>query len=181
METEQITKKCTRCKKELTKDLFYSRKKDGKEIWYYCCKKCTLEYAKQRRLKGNNREIAKACSKQWRKDNPERERFVREQWKIKDRYNITLAEYDVLLESQVGICAICGGVNTNNNRLCVDHCHKSLKVRGLLCHSCNRGLGNFNDDIKLLSKAIKYLKEYYNGSNTTNAGSGYRNLGNRIK
>lgn len=39
----------------------------------------------------------------------------------------------------------------------IDHCHKTGKIRGILCSRCNTALGGFNDDIKLLDKAINYL------------------------
>jgi len=45
-------------------------------------------------------------------------------------------------------------------RLAVDHDHKNGEVRGLLCHRCNVGLGNFQDNPELLLKAYKYLKDF---------------------
>lgn len=69
-----------------------------------------------------------------------------------------------LLERQEGRCAICGrppGAGAKpgtGKRLCVDHCHETKKVRGLLCDSCNLGLGKFQDSPDLLRKAALYLE-----------------------
>jgi hypothetical protein len=57
-------------------------------------------------------------------------------------------------------CAICGSEETNNiktNKMYVDHCHETGKVRGLLCNGCNSGLGHFKDSINNLKLAIEYL------------------------
>ena len=85
-------------------------------------------------------------------------------YKLKERYNITLEQYAELLTLQNNRCAICGNeetaVNVNTNKiqkLAVDHCHKTGKVRGLLCQDCNRGIGKFHDDIWRLKSAIEYL------------------------
>lgn len=69
-----------------------------------------------------------------------------------------------MLEEQNGVCAICRCkekiINKNGKKwlLAIDHNHKTGKIRGLLCNSCNIGLGRFNEDIKLLKKAIEYLR-----------------------
>lgn len=52
-------------------------------------------------------------------------------------------------------CDICEAVEP----LVVDHCHSSGKVRGMLCQHCNRGLGHFRDNTKVMAQAIKYIKE----------------------
>jgi hypothetical protein len=78
---------------------------------------------------------------------------------LKQKYGITLAEYNQMLFDQNGCCAICGEHHTIKNKtLHVDHCHTTGKVRGLLCQHCNTAIGKFKDDIKLLKNAIKYLK-----------------------
>src|SRR5262245_51094954 len=71
------------------------------------------------------------------------------------RYGITPAEYDALLEKQGGLCAICR--KRSKQRLCVDHCHLTGTVRGLLCTSCNLGLGSLKDDQASLVAALAYL------------------------
>lgn len=72
-------------------------------------------------------------------------------------YNITLEDYDTLFQLQGGVCAICGKPETSAkvSNLAVDHNHINGSIRGLLCNKCNRGLGYFEDDITILSKAIE--------------------------
>jgi hypothetical protein len=73
-------------------------------------------------------------------------------------YKISSQEYDLMVDNQNGLCALCG--NVPNKQLCVDHDHISGKIRGLLCYRCNNMLGHVNDDINLLQKAIEYLVRY---------------------
>jgi hypothetical protein len=73
-------------------------------------------------------------------------------------YGITLVEYNVMLQVQDNCCKICRvSRQAYKAEFSVDHDHKTGKVRGLLCHKCNRGLGMFNDSPELLSEAIQYL------------------------
>jgi hypothetical protein len=76
---------------------------------------------------------------------------------LKHYYGMTLADYDALLERQNGVCAICESTDSDRP-LYVDHCHVRNKVRGLLCRSCNLGLGNFKDDPQRLRAATAYLE-----------------------
>lgn len=88
---------------------------------------------------------------------------------LRMNYGITLAEYNVLLESQGGVCAACGGkemVRPGRSKraadstpmLNVDHCHRTGKIRGLLCSGCNQALGNLNDDISRIKALLAYLE-----------------------
>lgn len=72
------------------------------------------------------------------------------------RYGITLETFRELAEKQNGRCAICGNP-PRGKRLCIDHDHDSGRVRGLLCHRCNRAIGFFGDSPELLAKALAYL------------------------
>lgn len=81
---------------------------------------------------------------------------------LKVRYDLSHEDYLKILEKQDGKCAICGREDNGYKgkiRLAVDHCHVTNKVRGLLCSSCNNGLGHFKDDVTLLQNALKYLND----------------------
>lgn len=78
---------------------------------------------------------------------------------LQRNYGITLEDYDDMLLDQKGVCAICGTDDPKGKgRFHVDHCHTTGKVRGLLCHHCNVGLGHFEDNIERLLDAIEYLR-----------------------
>ena len=84
------------------------------------------------------------------------------------RYGITAPQVDNMLKDNLGKCKICSmniffGTSGNQSGLkkhsaVVDHCHTTGKVRGVICWDCNKGLGNFRDDITRLKGAIKYLE-----------------------
>lgn len=69
------------------------------------------------------------------------------------------ADFRALKEKQKGICPIC---KRGGEKMEIDHDHDTKKVRGLLCSRCNGALGQFCDDVNLLSEATKYL-ERHNG------------------
>lgn len=82
---------------------------------------------------------------------------------LKHRYGITLDEYNLMFLQQGGICAICGkppGPDLPHhwkNKLAVDHCHATGKVRGLLCNDCNAGIGHLGTERVALA-AAEYLR-----------------------
>jgi len=91
-------------------------------------------------------------------------RLASKGYMIKHKFGLTLEEFESILKNQKNKCAICKMKlevhkerNITKTRPCIDHCHITKKVRGILCAQCNRGLGHFNDDIKMLKKAIRYL------------------------
>lgn len=79
---------------------------------------------------------------------------------LKNNYGITLEQYREMYVAQQGKCAICEDERPDHGKLglVVDHCHTHGHVRKLLCPLCNKGLGQFKDDVQLLAKAIDYLK-----------------------
>lgn len=76
---------------------------------------------------------------------------------------VTAAEYLALEEAQGGVCAICGQPERRTTQdgvpyaLCLDHCHATMKLRGLLCHSCNKALGHFEDSVQGVQRVMSYL------------------------
>lgn len=129
-------KTCTKCGETKTLDCFskHNLTKDGVSTQ---CKVCrSAKYREQ--------------YKTLKKDDP---RYAKGR-KLRLNYKLSLADYDSLVKNQNGQCAICEDVSDN---LFVDHCHTTGKVRGLLCHGCNTGIGLLKDSIYNLNKAIKYL------------------------
>ena len=78
-------------------------------------------------------------------------------------YGITEEQYIQMKQDRDYKCDICKGKgfiigkNNHTEKLAVDHCHTTGKVRGLLCHNCNRALGQLKDDTAILQRAIDYL------------------------
>lgn len=84
---------------------------------------------------------------------------------LRASFGISLAEYEEMLASQGNVCGACGGAETDTHygklrRMAVDHCHTSGRIRGILCGSCNKGIGHFKDDPVLLRKAADYLERH---------------------
>lgn len=109
-----------------------------------------------------SKEIRKGRAKEWKEANPRRSFGHRLQPYWPGNPLKAVEQYEALLIKQNGICPICQTLDSGDRRvgrLSVDHCHKTGKVRGLLCAKCNRGLGIFEDDPIKLSAAIQYLTD----------------------
>lgn len=135
--------RCTKCEKDKFETDFHKERgntgRKGRTCW---CKDCCKEYTQQDR-----------------RTNPEKFR----RWDRKNRlklYGLTPQEYEEMVERQNGVCAICGFPESAGKLLGVDHCHRTGKVRQLLCSNCNNGLGKFKDDLVLLRKATGYLERH---------------------
>jgi hypothetical protein len=75
------------------------------------------------------------------------------------RYGITLSDYNKMFEQQEGKCIGCTRHQSElESSLCVDHCHVTGKVRGLLCTDCNKALGLVRDNTSILKRLINYLE-----------------------
>lgn len=82
-------------------------------------------------------------------------------YRLKHEYGLSEKDYAAMVELQSGACLIC---NSTPTLLYVDHDHETGKIRGLLCNTCNVGLGSFKDSPSLLKKAAEYLAQQYCGS-----------------
>lgn len=111
--------------------------------------------ARDRAWRKANPEYTKERSRKWRKENPEKVREYTRNYRLRKVYGLTVEEYEARLKAQKNRCAICQKKLTRPN---LDHCHKTGKVRGFLCTSCNNGLGAFKDKPDLLMRAAEYLR-----------------------
>lgn len=110
---------------------------------------------------GRNRDKIRERMRDYRYTEPEKALNT----ELKARYGIGLDAYTELLTAQNGVCAICNRPETQRIRgkvirLAVDHCHKTGKVRGLLCSSCNMALGQINEDPAVLIGMLRYLEAH---------------------
>jgi hypothetical protein len=115
-----------------------------------------------------NREQADAASALWERNNRERrsenqrrrraEKGEKFSYDLKTRYGVTVNQYRAMIARQGGGCAVCG-VETSSagRRLVVDHEHDTGRVRGVLCHRCNSGIGMLGDTEQGVAKAVAYL------------------------
>ena len=119
--------------------------------------------------KGRKDGRASECSQcsrirgaEWKRNNPEKVKTTNRRVQLL-QYNLSLDAYDVLSLFQDQRCAICKArasdllETTGLSRLHVDHDHKTGKVRGLLCNTCNTGIGLLKESPLLMQEAINYL------------------------
>lgn len=147
-------KQCTKCKevKDLTNYYQKNGYKDGLDSY---CKSC-------------HRKVGY----EWKRANPEKVKRSR----IKNKFGLSLEEYEQMFVLQNGVCAICSNPETMIRKgktvsLSVDHDRSCCSgdrscgqcIRGLLCYACNTGISRFNDDVKKLEKAIQYINKSLKG------------------
>ena len=134
------TKVCLRCDVEkpfldFHKDI---RREDGLNPY---CKQCRIIREKYYRSKPSSKTVARKHH-------------------LSRSFGIDISQYNLLLESQNYRCAICKSKETGTpgrKHFNIDHCHKTGKIRGLLCRYCNLLLGHSKDDPSILYKAADYL------------------------
>lgn len=117
------------------------------------CIVCARE--KSKRHYARYREIRSLQKREYRKENKDAVKCS----KLRQSFGITLKEYNKILEEQNGLCAICERKCVSGKKLAVDHCHKTGKIRGLLCNACNLGIGKLGDSEESLLKALNYLRK----------------------
>lgn len=167
MSVDCATKTCRHCEKVLSLDEFHRNSKSS-ETRRLDCKACVAQ--KHRQWYEQNPERRREISRRWAAANPERKkaqdrrryllnREADRAQKRRRKYGITPDELQALSDRQGGRCAVCGTDEAGGRGvLHVDHDHATGRVRGLLCHRCNTGLGLFRDDPVSLQAAIKYLE-----------------------
>ena len=147
-----LKKKCSKCRKLQIIDNFYLCKKRKSGI-YSKCKSCCRKYYNSR-YASKKAHVRRIQAKSLIKNQNGRKNAL-----LKYFFGITLDQYNEILASQNGKCAICYKP-PDKRRLCVDHDHKSGKIRGLLCHQCNHAIGLFYENKQVMKNAIGYLNAH---------------------
>jgi len=166
------TKQCNTCDEVKPLDEFYKAAGcvDGRRGE---CRTCFQAKAVARaEEKPELREIARQRTAKWIHENDDRYRaYKREYGKLdkkkradrrvhlRNKFGLTLEDYDRMLADQQGGCAVCGDP-PGKAALHVDHCHDSGVVRGLLCFRCNSAIGNLRDDPVIVASALAYLTRH---------------------
>lgn len=139
-------KKCTKC--GIQKPLSEFRKKiDGKFNVGAQCKFCI------------NLAQSNTLVKKPKRTEEERKNLYKSR-AFNRKYGISKEDFYVLRSKQNNKCAICENELENDKKSHMDHCHDTGKLRGVLCTTCNVGLGMFKDSLPIIKSAVKYLKKY---------------------
>ena len=94
----------------------------------------------------------------WQQSNPRAKRNTH----LKSKFGITVKQFDEMLKQQNHCCAICMTTTPKGRgTFHVDHCHETGKIRGILCHDCNTGIGKLGDSLESIKKAVSYLERFY--------------------
>jgi hypothetical protein len=158
-------KRCKKCRVLKVLDDFYRNPgaRDGRRPE---CKAGTNAVRLQRYRLNRDQGIARVRA--WQRAHPERVRARRENNRnrtnakpreihLRNKFGLTPAQYDDILEAQGGVCALCDAPPTQGISLHVDHDHRTGEIRGLLCVRCNNALGVFREHPDLLRRAARYV------------------------
>ena len=142
---------CRKCKKQKSTTDFYKRSASNDGL-QNCCKSCSSAASKIRYndRSEEDKKIILESKRIWNKNNRKRLSEKELEWK----YGLSSSEYQDLVKSQGGLCAIC---KTDTLKLHVDHCHTTGKVRGLLCSGCNTAVGFYE---KRIRSSIDVFEDY---------------------
>lgn len=110
-----------------------------------------------REYRKNNKQVVANSKLKSKMNNREKHAILQRKIDFRRRFGITLEYYNELRQLQNNKCAICLKIFEGKPGPCVDHCHYTNKIRGLLCRSCNLGIGLLGDTKECLERAINYL------------------------
>lgn len=128
-------------------------------------KYCALSVARQKAWREANPELYKKrnianAKLRSKNDDPNKVKTYRRAYHYKRRYGISVEALELMINNQNG-CAVCSAPQSITEKgWHLDHCHKTGKIREILCQQCNHALGNVNDSIPRLEQLISYLRKH---------------------
>ena len=124
-------------------------------------KKRAHYYAMRRKRYAKQPEIELAGCARYREANRVAIRGKSRWWTLKHKYGITREQYEARMKAQNHCCACCGTPESEAKRwMVVDHCHQTKEIRGIVCESCNLGIGRLGDTAEGLWLAYRYLAQF---------------------
>lgn len=177
------TKQCSTC--GIVKSYFqYTKRKASPDGFTASCKNCVLNARKQserlqnymkayrareenkkRRYERDNTPEAKSLALERRRTPETRAKLLaykrsREGFtaRLKSQYGITFETWSAFLNNQSGLCPGC--LEPLSERACVEHCHKTGDVRGIMCTRCNTAIGLALDNVETLRRLANYLEQH---------------------
>lgn len=163
--TEMPTSKvCPRCELDVPIEQYSRSRSNPDKVQTYCvhCQKIR----RRERYQADPMRY-RAETRRWALENPEKARRNARRSHLRATYGISLEDYEAMLEAQGGRCAICGTDDPGRARgsglssFAVDHCHDTGKVRAILCHPCNAGIGLLGEEPDRLIAAAEYLRKHH--------------------
>lgn len=133
------------------------RERAYRRAYYAANKERVLARNKRRRDRPEVKVARREKDNAWRRGRAGLERILKRARYVRRQYGLGPEEYRQRLERQVYTCPICMSP-LEDGRICVDHDHATLAVRGLLCAACNSVLGLAKDNVVILKRAIEYLE-----------------------
>lgn len=163
-------KTCAVCGQEKPRAEFHVVRARGRVYLQGRCRPCGTAYLREwdKANRVRRKEISRDHMRRGRRD-PIKARKILDA-NLRHTFGISIDDYERMVFEQGGACAICGGTpeigmaktgtRRKHSRLCVDHDHTTGKVRGLLCHGCNVGIGLMRDSTENLRRAAAYLDRH---------------------
>jgi hypothetical protein len=158
--TQQIERSCVVCGTKFKPE----QKRGVGRKW--CTEECRLTILRGYKPRKKQKVLdRKRWAREWQKKN--RTPVKEKDRDLQRKFGITLEQYNEMLAAQNGVCALCGQpekvIDKRSGKprsLAVDHHHDTGKVRALLCMACNQGIGNMQESVAKLQKAVQYLQQH---------------------
>ena len=163
-------KTCVNCGESKSVVEFHIRRREPDGLAYYC-KACVKALAQEYRKRPENIVANRERARRWREGNPEKARATHDSWvrrnraryneankwrRLRHRYGVSREQYENLMRVAGGKCELCG----SEHILCLDHCHKSKLVRGILCMRCNTAMERFDEMPDFPQRVTEYLEKH---------------------